>query len=76
MAEPAARSSEDIRRSIETARGELTRSVNDLQVKVVELTDWRSRVRRNPQPVLIGAAAAGFLLGGGLAGIAGLFRRR
>src|ERR671928_210781 len=26
--------------------------------------------------VIIGAAAAGFLLGGGLAGLAGLFRRR
>jgi hypothetical protein len=26
--------------------------------------------------VLIGAAAAGFVLGGGIAGIVGLFRRR
>ncbi len=76
MADAQGRSSEQIRRSIEAARGELTYDVEELQLKVAELTDWRSRLRQHRQPVIIGAAAAGFLVGGGLAGFFGLFRRR
>jgi len=68
------RSSEQIRRSIEATRGELTYDVEALKLKVTEFTDWRSRLREHSQPVVIGAAAAGFLLGGGLAGFFGLFR--
>jgi hypothetical protein len=73
---PAQRTSQEIRQSIETARTDLTHSVTDLQVKVREITDWRRHLRDNRQTVLVGAAAAGFLIGGGLGGFAGLFRRR
>ncbi len=71
-----ARSPQDIRRSIELARTDLTNSVTDLQIKVREISDWRRHLRDNRQTALVGAAAAGFLLGGGLAGVAGIFRRR
>lgn len=70
------RSPQEIRRSIEVARTDLTNSVTDLQVKVREISDWRRHLRDNRQTVLVGAAAAGFLIGGGLGGFAGLFRRR
>ena len=68
------RSPEQIRASIEATREELTYSLNDLQSKITEMTDWRSKLRANRQPVLIGAAVAGFVLGGGLGAVVGLFR--
>jgi hypothetical protein len=49
--------------------------VNDLQSKVKELTDWRSQLARHRKQVLIGAAVAGFIIGGGIAGFTGIFRR-
>ena len=42
----------------------------------MKLTDWRGQLRIHQREVMIGAAAAGFLLAGGIAGITGLFRRR
>ena len=68
------RSPEQIRASIEATREELTYSLNDLQSKVSEMTDWRSKLRANRRQVLIGAAVAGFVLGGGLGAVVGLFR--
>jgi hypothetical protein len=70
------RSSQQIRAEIETTRGELGFSVNDLRTKVAELTDWRRQLSENRTPALIGAAAAGFLIGGGVAATVSLFRRR
>jgi hypothetical protein len=67
MAEPGARSPEMIRQSIEETRRELVFSVNDLRSKVTEITDWRGQLRRNRKAALIGAAVAGFVVGGGLA---------
>jgi hypothetical protein len=72
----AQRTSQEIRRSIELARTDLTNSVTDLQVKVRQISDWRRHLRDNRQTALVGAAAAGFLIGGGIAGVAGLLRRR
>jgi uncharacterized protein YlxW (UPF0749 family) len=71
-----ARSPQEIRQSIQTTRQELTFSVNDLQSKVRELTNWRRKVAENKTAVVVGAAAAGFVIGGGLAATVGLFRRR
>jgi Protein of unknown function (DUF3618) len=71
----ATRHPEEIRRSIEATREELQYSVNDLQSKVNQITDWRGHIRRNRQAVVIGAAVAGFLIGGGVAATLGLFRR-
>jgi tetrahydromethanopterin S-methyltransferase subunit B len=69
------RSSAEIRASIEETRRELSYSVNDLQSKVKELTNWRARLAENQQAAIIGAAVAGFVIGGGIAATLGLFRR-
>ncbi len=61
------RSPEMIRQSIEETRRELAFSVNDLRSKVAEITDWRGQLRRNRRAALIGAAVAGFVIGGGVA---------
>jgi multidrug resistance efflux pump len=73
---PEQRTSAQIRASIEETRRELEYSVNDLQSKVKELTDWRTKLARNQQKAIIGAAVAGFVIGGGVAATFGLFRRR
>ena len=72
----AQRSPEEIRRSIEANRAELAVSLERLRGEVAEVTDWRKQIVLHQKQVLIGAAAAGFILGGGIAGIVGLFRRR
>jgi hypothetical protein len=69
------RSPEEIRASVEVTRQELQYSVHDLQSKINELTDWRSMLARHRKQVLIGAAVAGFVIGGGIAGFTGIFRR-
>jgi hypothetical protein len=66
----------EIRASIEANRAELAQSLVRLRGEVTELTDWRKQIDRHQKQVLIGAAVAGFVIGGGLAGITGLFRRR
>ena len=71
-----ARSPEEIRASVQNTREELQYSIKDLEAKVNELTDWRSQLAKHRREVLIGAAVAGFVIGGGIAGFAGIFRRR
>lgn len=70
------RSPEQIRQSIEANRQELGVAVEKLRVEVAEITDWRSQIRAHQREVVIGAAVVGFVVGGGLAGVVGLFRRR
>ncbi|MGI8715437.1 MAG: DUF3618 domain-containing protein [Solirubrobacteraceae bacterium] len=73
----ATRSPEEIRASIDSNRRELGTAVEQLRVEVVKLTDWRGQLRRYEPQVLIGAAAAGFVIGGGIAAIGALtFGRR
>ena len=72
---PPKRSPEEIRASIEANRGELARSLERLRGEVADATDWRKQIVTHQKQVLIGAAVAGFILGGGIAGIVGLFRR-
>jgi hypothetical protein len=62
-----ARSPEMIRASIEETRHELAFSVNDLRSKVAEITNWRGQLVKNRKTALIGAAVAGFVIGGGVA---------
>jgi hypothetical protein len=69
-------SPEMIRASIEETRRELGFSVNDLRSKVNEITDWRGQLVRNRKAALIGAAVAGFVVGGGLAATVSLFSGR
>ena len=70
------RSAEEIRASIEADRQQLGSAVERLRVEVSEVTDWRKQLRTHQREVVIGAAVAGFVIGGGIAGVFGLFRRR
>jgi hypothetical protein len=70
------RSPEEIRQSIESNRNELVRSVDKLRAEVAVVTDWRRHLRRHKREVIIGAAVAGFVIGGGIAAMGGLFGRR
>jgi hypothetical protein len=72
----ATRSPEEIRASLQATRTELEYSINDLQGKVRQLTNWRRQLAENRNTAIIGAAVAGFLIGGGVAATVGLFRRR
>ena len=72
----ATRTPEEIRRSIEANRAELGMAVEKLRAEVAVVTDWRGQLRANQKNVLIGAAVAGFVLGGGIAALGGLLRRR
>jgi hypothetical protein len=71
----ASRSAAEIRVSVEETRRELEYSLNDLSAKVSEITDWRSQLVRHKRELVIGAAVAGFVIGGGIAAFTGLFRR-
>jgi hypothetical protein len=71
----AGRTPEEIRASVEVTRQELQYSIHDLQGKINELTNWRAQLARHRKQVLIGAAVAGFVIGGGIAGFTGIFRR-
>jgi hypothetical protein len=72
----AERSPAEIRNSIESTRRELAFSVNDLRAKVSTLTDWRRPLAENRQAAIVGAAVAGFVIGGGIAATVSLLRRR
>jgi hypothetical protein len=58
------RSAEEIRRDIVAQRQDLGRSVEALRGRVTELTDWKRQVREHRSQLIVGAAAAGFLIGG------------
>jgi 3-dehydroquinate dehydratase len=70
------RTPEEIRASVQETRRELEFSLNDLQSKVTELTDWRSQIAEHRKEIVIGAAVAGFVIGGGIAAALGVFKRR
>jgi Protein of unknown function (DUF3618) len=66
------RSAAEIRRDIDLQRRDLGHSVQALRGRVAELTDWRRQVREHRSQLVVGAAIAGFAIGGILA----LRRRR
>jgi hypothetical protein len=71
------RTPEQIRASIEQNRKELGTSIEVLRREVTALTDWRQQLRDHRREALIAAAVAGFVIGGGIAGLGGvLFGRR
>jgi hypothetical protein len=72
----AARSPEEIRRSIEANRAELGLAVERLRGEVTKATDWRAQLRRHQREAIIGAAVAGFVIGGGIAAFTGLVTGR
>ena len=58
------RSAAEIRRDIDLQRRDLGTSVELLRGRVAELTDWRRQVREHRSQLIVGAAVAGFALGG------------
>jgi hypothetical protein len=58
------RSAAEIRRDIDAQRRDLGHSVESLRGRVTELTDWRRQVREHRSQLIVGAAVAGFALGG------------
>jgi len=72
----AARSPEEIRQSIEANRAELGMAVERLRQEVAVVTDWRGQLLARKKEVLIGAAVAGFVVGGGIAAMTGLLTGR
>jgi hypothetical protein len=70
------RTPEEIRASIEANRRELGTSIERLRTEVAVLTDWRRQLAAHQKQVLVGAAVAGFVVGGGIAAVGGLLRRR
>ena len=71
------RSPEQIRASIEENRQELAVSLTRLRGEVAELTDWRKQLNLHRREAVVGAAVAGFVIGGGIAALSGaLFGRR
>jgi Coiled-coil domain-containing protein 56 len=71
----AERTPAEIRQSVEETRKELEFSLNDLQSKVNEMTNWRRQLVQHRRELIIGAAVAGFVVGGGVAAVFGLFKR-
>jgi hypothetical protein len=76
MPSPQTRTPDEIRASIETNRAALAQSLVRLRGEVAEVTDWRKQILTHRKQVLIGAGVAGFVIGGGIAAIGGLFRRK
>ena len=70
------RTPEEIRRSIEANRAELGIAVDRVRFEVAELADWRKQINERRQPFLIGAAVAGFVIGGGIAALGALVSGR
>lgn len=72
----ASRTPDEIRASIELNRRELGTSMERLRSEVAVLTDWRRQLVVHQKNVVVGAAVAGFVIGGGIAAIGGLLRRK
>jgi len=72
----AARTPEEIRASIEANRADLALAVDTLRGEVAKATDWRAQLTSRKREVIIGAAVAGFVVGGGIAAFTGLLTGR
>jgi hypothetical protein len=70
------RTPEEIRRSIEANRAELGMAVDRLRAEVAEIADWRKQINMRRKQFLIGAAVAGFVIGGGIAALGALVSGR
>lgn len=69
---PGERNAEQIRDDIVRQREDFGRTVDALRVKWGEVTDVKRQVREHRTQLMVGAAVAGFLVGGAIA----LSRRR
>jgi hypothetical protein len=64
---PGTRSADEIRRDVVQQRQELSRSVDALRNRWVQVTDMRRQVREHRTELAVGAAIVGFLVGGAIA---------
>jgi Protein of unknown function (DUF3618) len=69
---PGTRSAEQIRQDIVQQRHELSRSVDALRNRWVQVTDVKRQIREHRTELAVGAAVVGFVVGGLIA----LRRRR
>jgi hypothetical protein len=69
---PGTRSAEQIRSDIVQQRQQLSRSVDALRNRWVQVTDVKRQIREHRTELAVGAAVVGFLVGGAIA----LRRRR
>ena len=69
---PGTRTAEQIRRDIVQQRQELSRSVDALRNRWLQVTDVKRQIREHRTELAVGAAVVGFLVGGAIA----LSRRR
>jgi hypothetical protein len=60
---PGSRSAEQIRRDIVQQRQELSRSVDALRHRWLEVTDVKRQIREHRQEIAVGAAVVGLLVG-------------
>jgi hypothetical protein len=58
------RTAAQIQRDIDLQRRDLGYSVEMLRGRVAELTDWRRQLNEHRSQLIVGAAVAGFALGG------------
>ncbi len=72
MPPPGSRSAEQVRRDIVQQRQELSRSVEALRTRWLQVTDVRRQIHEHRKELAVGAAVVGFLVGGAIA----LSRRR
>jgi len=73
--QPPQRTPQEIRASIEANRVQLGNAVAQLRSEIAVATDWRRQLEAHKKQVMIAAAVAGFVIGGGLA-VLGRRRRR
>jgi hypothetical protein len=64
---PGTRSAEQIRSDIVQQRQELSRSVDALKNRWLQVTDVRRQIREHRSELAVGAAVVGFLIGGAIA---------
>jgi hypothetical protein len=76
MATSNARTTEDVRRDIESEREQLADAADVLRESLGEATDIRGKLRSNLPAVAVGALAVGFVVAGGIGATARLLFRR
>jgi hypothetical protein len=76
MAAGNSRTTDEVRRELESERERLAQAVDSLRAEVKEATDLSSKIRGNLPVVAAGALGAGFFLAGGIGATMRLVFRR
>jgi len=76
MAARNSRSTEEVRRELESERERLAHAVDTLRAEVKDATDVGGKLRRNLPVYAAGALGAGFFLAGGIGATTRLLFRR